>query len=215
MKTFKLKILQNTIKKGVRYSPDFKLKWRVDKNTVITDILDRPERFTYLKSDTWKAVKKAWWKEWYNMELYGIKGLDNVLQKRFKVPYCYCCLISNIALQLHHLSYRWYYGKEKFKNLIPLCNSCHKKLHKFAREIEKFQHGSLALTRGGKTLYSITVRFLKNPDQPIGLLAEKKLRRERKIERKRNAKKRRQEKENRQNDRQNKNIIPEREGIEA
>jgi uncharacterized protein with ATP-grasp and redox domains len=42
--------------------------------------------------------------------------------------HCYICLTTK-NIQVHHTKYDLF--QEKRKNLLPLCNSCHKLLHKY------------------------------------------------------------------------------------
>ena len=67
----------------------------------------------YLKSNHWKAKR------------HELINDDSV---------CHQCGCKGI-LQLHHLSYKRL-GNESIKDLIPLCDKCHKEAHK-NKDIEK------------------------------------------------------------------------------
>lgn len=77
-------------------------------------------RFEYSKwmeSQSWLDARKLWFSAWVDLE-----GRD---------PYCLACG-GNWTLQhgdLHHRSYERL-GHERFDDLMPLCRSCHDKVHK-------------------------------------------------------------------------------------
>ena len=71
----------------------------------------------YIKSDEWFRKRE---------EIFKLKGRK-----------CYICNTSN-NLDIHHLSYEFlgYEEENDFKDVIPLCRNCHKKLHDFIKEKE-------------------------------------------------------------------------------
>jgi len=60
----------------------------------------------YLKTGHWNRIKKEYWK------------------KHKKI--CFCCNLD--AYVLHHIEYK-NRGREKDKDLIPLCEECHNEIH--------------------------------------------------------------------------------------
>jgi len=65
----------------------------------------------YLKSDHWQEFREAYF------------------AKHKKI--CYCCQKS--ARDLHHIDYS-HLGKERQKDVEPLCRTCHDKVHTIIRE---------------------------------------------------------------------------------
>lgn len=74
------------------------------------------ERYkAYLKSDKWKQIAKK------RMEIDG-----------YTCQGCECKGTATNPLEIHHLSYRYIYHEESriFEDLVSLCHSCHKTIHK-------------------------------------------------------------------------------------
>ena len=67
----------------------------------------------YLNSSHWKDVKQRY-------------KASKLIQK------CYVCG-SKEKIHIHHKSYTRI-GNEKLNDLIPLCETCHAKVHKYLRE---------------------------------------------------------------------------------
>ncbi len=76
----------------------------------------RQTYLTWMESQEWLDYRAMWRLRW--MEVTGAE------------PFCLVCLKSwdLRSGDLHHRSYS-NLGHEKFQDLIPLCRSCHKKLH--------------------------------------------------------------------------------------
>ena len=156
-----LQKLQTALRNVPRKKLLIRKKWRTDNDTAITQILDHPDRFIYLQSDEWKAKKKWWWKQWYNVNAVPTRHNKSLKKSRNrKEPYCYCCKETDVPLQLHHLSYARYYGEEKFTDLIPVCSRCHLLIHKWAK-LKGFVHGVKV-----KNLYSLTDKFINLYNNP-------------------------------------------------
>ena len=81
----------------------------------------------YLASPEWKGRKERWFRS---------------------RPGC-CCEVcgSSKKIILHHLTYARV-GKERDSDLMPLCNGCHLKLHRYAR------------SRRGQSLYQSSVEYV-------------------------------------------------------
>ena len=67
----------------------------------------------YLKSNEWKQIRKLYFKG--------------------KRKSCLCCKSTKI-IQLHHKSYKRLGTTSEIKDLISVCNSCHKKIHKLEKD---------------------------------------------------------------------------------
>ena len=65
----------------------------------------------YLRSEHWLAFREAYF------------------AKHKKV----CCCCAEPARDLHHITYE-YLGKERQKDVKPICRSCHDKVHTLIRE---------------------------------------------------------------------------------
>lgn len=83
----------------------------------------------YIKSKSWKETC-----DW----IY-----ENVYQKK-----CYCCgRLSgddNAVIQLHHNSYDYLYNeKEHPECVIPLCASCHRRIHSLPSNWKRFSRKNL------------------------------------------------------------------------
>lgn len=82
---------------------------------------------------------------------------------------CRCCRKKNVPLQVHHLISRKHGGKNTLKNLITLCQPCHKKVHQgqitLAMEgISGFTDQIAQRTMQGKTyLYQALQKILPCP----------------------------------------------------
>ena len=61
----------------------------------------------YLKSDTWRILRK----------------------KRLQLDHFRCCYCGKVAKVVHHLKYI-YPKKDKLKNVRSMCNDCHEWWHK-------------------------------------------------------------------------------------
>lgn len=150
MTSQKLKNLRNALKSKNLYSPRRKLaskQWRTKQDTDITDLLDKKERFEYLNSKIWKQKKKEWWAEYF---------------KKNSFSKCCCCNKKNIPLQLHHKTYKNYYGKERFCDLVQICYDCHIILHGYAKSAG-FLHGH----GRAKNLWNLSNEFIKEVNKII------------------------------------------------
>jgi len=74
---------------------------------------------------------------------------------------CQVCKAKNVKLEAHHIIYRSKGGKDTIKNLITLCEKCHKKVHKGViklniKGIDGFKDRIAQRTMQGKThLYQL------------------------------------------------------------
>lgn len=74
----------------------------------------------YLKGERWRALRSA---------------------KLSEKPYCECCGRRK-GLNVHHLTYRRGWGKEKLSDLMTLCGRCHQLIH------QKLASGELVIKEG-------------------------------------------------------------------
>ena len=116
--------------------------WRTKNDTDITILLDTPKRFAYLKSTEWAAKKKWWWSIYF---------------KNNKTAKCELCHCSNSALQLHHHTYKRYYGNERYDDLVQLCHDCHVVLHGYVKLF-----GFLQGKGGGNNLWNLSHKFINS-----------------------------------------------------
>lgn len=65
----------------------------------------------FLKSNTWKELKAK-------------------AKSRSNYQKCYCCGVSDVPLELHHLSYKYL---DELRNVRSLCEECHEVVHILAK----------------------------------------------------------------------------------
>lgn len=82
----------------------------------------KKENFVVTKSNYYKYLRSAWWKE---------------TRAHFLIEnnQCYVCGKKK-KLQVHHKTYKRV-GKEQVEDLICLCKDCHEVVHKYARDNKK------------------------------------------------------------------------------
>ena len=80
------------------------------KTTKTRIVLDKKDYYNYINSYAWQAMRRRFWSS--------------------KLPkHCYCCGKSDIALELHHKTYKRL-GHENLNDLILVCRNCHGNIHK-------------------------------------------------------------------------------------
>lgn len=67
----------------------------------------------YLCSPHWQVFKQEFWNQTHRI--------------------CFSCKSTHQPLSIHHLTYKRL-GKEKISDVVPLCTSCHEKIHLFATD---------------------------------------------------------------------------------
>lgn len=107
------------IKKGIRFH---KILYKLNK-------LDTQEKkLAFLKE---KARKKPWEGSKYNYSKLRIVKHSLTDNK--------CCVCGDKANCMHHVKPLINGGSNKFSNLVPICNSCHEKIHPFMKQKKEKQ----------------------------------------------------------------------------
>lgn len=71
------------------------------------------------------------------------KHWNMLREKYFTLNKNICCWCGSVDyVQLHHLNYK-NIGKESLDDLVPLCKSCHKELHKVSRDTKDVSMGAV------------------------------------------------------------------------
>lgn len=84
-----------------------KIKNKTKQRKLIEDYKGKEGYRRYLKSEWWKERKAKYWSK--------------------HTRKCYCC--GQYATSLHHNNYSRL-NEEKDKDLVPVCDNCHKEIHK-------------------------------------------------------------------------------------
>ena len=98
--------------------------------------------------------------------LYGYDNIKAYILIRDKYT-CQCCKTKKGTLHVHHIIYRSKGGSDEIENLITLCETCHKKLHKgelkmFETKLRGTRKGTL---KHATQMNSIRIQLLKHyPD---------------------------------------------------
>ena len=98
--------------------------------------------------------------------LYGYDNIKAYILTRDKYT-CQCCKTKKGTLHVHHIIYRSKGGSDEIENLITLCETCHKKLHKgelkmFETKLRGTRKGTL---KHATQMNSIRIQLLKHyPD---------------------------------------------------
>ena len=98
--------------------------------------------------------------------LYDYDNIKAYILTRDKYT-CQCCKTKKGTLHVHHIIYRSQGGSDEESNLITLCETCHKKLHKgelrdFESKLEGKRKGQL---KHATQMNSIRIQLLKHyPD---------------------------------------------------
>ena len=121
----KLKIMRNNNILN-KIEKDFNETWKI-RDIVLKEI--NMSYIDYLKSEHWKKLK-----------------LKTLRRKRYKN--CSKCN-STENINLHHKHYRFLMHIHELHSIVPLCNSCHNKIHILAKE-------------NNNSVRQETINFLKN-----------------------------------------------------
>lgn len=94
--------------------------------------LRKSDYTAYINSNDWRAKKQQYFKS--------------------KLPkYCFICEISDVRLDLHHLTYKTL-GHENLNHLRLVCRPCHDKIHSSAEETGKsLWQATMNLSRRART----------------------------------------------------------------
>lgn len=79
----------------------------------------------YIKSEKWQQTRKRYF-----------SSKMNKCDKLNGQWVCYCCHTFDATLELHHRTYKRL-GNEYLRDLVPVCKSCHKKIHEFYEQNNK------------------------------------------------------------------------------
>ena len=101
-------------------------------------------------------------------KLYGFDNAKAYVLTRDNYT-CQCCKTKKGTLHVHHKIYRSHGGSDDIENLITLCESCHKKLHK--GELKEFETKLKGKRKGqlkhATQMNSIRVQLLKHYSEAI------------------------------------------------
>lgn len=100
--------------------------------------------------------------------LYGYDNIKAYILIRDKYT-CQCCKTKKGTLHVHHIIYRSKGGSDEIENLITLCETCHKKLHKgelkmFETKLRGTRKGTL---KHATQMNSIRIQLLKHYSDAI------------------------------------------------
>ena len=77
----------------------------------------------YINSIEWQSKRK----QFYKSKLYkNYKGTSKWN--------CYCCMVGDVPLDLHHRTYKRLGNENIAVDLVPVCRKCHIDIHKLANQ---------------------------------------------------------------------------------